>query len=176
MEPAQIEVGEPFPQRLPRGQEGLFPLLADQTLLVPVVLSELRDADLRTFQRRKLQVGVVSVRSVPFACVCWEKWGCLDGSLNPYQYEEKYRRRFIEGEGNLLQLCVVEGPRHTVRHNRALGLDDEMYPFLREAYAECLETHGDEAEVNRAVGQVYQDFETPDELMRIAEHKQVFQR
>lgn len=174
MEQVSFEVGEPFPMSLPRGQEGFFPLLSDETIVVPVVLSQVREPDLRTFERRPLQVGFKSIEDVPFVLLYWKKWGCLDGSLNPYQYEDKYRQRFIEGDGNALQLAVVEGRKNIIRHNRLLGLSDDMYPYLREAYADCLNRYDDEAEVNRAVGRVYQNFETPDSIMQIADKTQVF--
>jgi hypothetical protein len=164
----KFEVGEPLPISIPQ-DEGLFPLLSGETILLAFIAQNLSKSEIHKIRSRPMMIGIRVEESVPFIVMGVQKWGAVDGSMNPYQYEERYRNTFIEGTGNLLQITLAEAPRQIIRANRAVGLTDEWMKRAREGYKECIKTYETAEAVNAAVGRVYNRYSTPQDLLAAAD-------
>lgn len=173
-EPEEIYVGEEFPRPLPQtSQKGLYPLLSDESLLIPILMCEVAEGELEEFGG-PMMIGAAVKGDVPFFMIRYQDGWCLDGSINPYNYDLQYRQDFVNGKGNSVPIVVTEGLERTVRHIRVVGLKHEMMDLLRDGYQACMETHDDSISVNREVQRVYTEHPTSAHLMDAADITQEF--
>lgn len=174
----EIKVGEPYPSALPQERrEGLWPRLVMGGVHLIFITPKLQDGDLETLRRQKMQLGVKIEESVPFFSVYLKRWGCIDGHLNPHQYEDDSVWDYIEGFGNLWSLIVAEGQgrKRIVRLNRVLGVEMAIAELVQKGMAQALEDHEDGADVERSARRVYDRYKTPQDLAEVCTEKQVFQ-
>jgi hypothetical protein len=136
----------------------------------------LQDGDLETLRRQKMQIGVTVEEAVPFFTVFVKRWGCLDGHLNPHQYEDDSVWDYVEGMGNKWSFIIAEGRgrKRIVRLNRVLGVEMEMAELAQEGLASALEEHEDPSDVERAARTVYNRYQEPKELAAVSTEKSVF--
>jgi hypothetical protein len=167
--------GEPFPIGLPTGRMGLYPLLAEEgSLVVPLMVRETSTSEVHKFSSSSIRIGAFGFENVPFFLVRVEGALTMDGPLNPYQYEEEDRQEFVEGDGNAVHLCLVEGRKHIIRGQRMVGADPEVMNHLKEVYRRCMKKHKDHISVNRAQRRAYQAYEKPKAMLEESAFTQVF--
>lgn len=172
-----IQVGEPYPSSLPQESgEGLWPFLVRGGIHLLFLTPGLRDGDLKTLRRQKVQVGTTVEESILFLSLYVKGWGALDGHMNPHQYSSDVVWSFVEDMGNAWSLIVAEGHgrSRTVRLNRVLGVTEAMAEEARDGLSRSLQSFEDGAEVEREARKVYDRYDRPADLAAACSEKCVF--
>lgn len=173
-----LEVGAPYPSRLPQESgEGLWPHLVQGGFNLVFLSPQLQGGDMNAFSRT-MQVGVIVQEDILFVTVVFKRWGVVDGHVNPFQYNESHRGRYIDAlrEGNVWTFVATETRDRIVRHLRQIGVSNEIQATSYEGLQASLDAYDDASDVERAARRVYHTFSRPDDLAEICTAKQVYRR
>lgn len=124
--------------------------------------------EIRTFTDALLRAYVWIYEDIPFIAVSYfgTNW-TYDITLTVASRNNKdVSQAFIEGEGNTVNLCLIDASTNVLTALRTIGLPEDAVQTIKSAARAQIERYADEAEVLAVVNSVYTRMSTDDIIAR----------